>query len=138
MVKNRKSVEKFIAENASLLTVAEMSRRTHVSASTINRILRKKKIIKRKIYSKTCNGPLYNPNKPTETTYMLVCRYNYEGLSIPEIANTLNRKIEEIDRILSECIKMNVYWKYNYFGRSDEEKENIREKERAKKSKALA
>lgn len=138
MVKNRKAVEKFITENASLMTVAEMSRRTHVSASTINRILRKKKIIKRKIYAKTCNGPNYNPNKPTETTYMLVCRYNYEGLSIPEIANVLNRKTEEIDRILSECIEMNVYWKYNYYGRTEEEKENIHKKESLKKSKALA
>lgn len=138
MVKNRKAIEKFITENASLLTVAEMSRRTRISASTINRILRKKKIIKRKIYSKTCNGLHFNPNKPTATTYMLVCRYNYDGLSIPEIANTLNRKIEEIDQILSECIEMDVYWKYNYYGRSDEEKEKIREKESFKKNKALA
>lgn len=135
MVKNRKAVEKFVKENASLLTVAEMSRRMKVSTSTINRILHKKRITKRKIFSKTRNGPQFNPNKPTETTHMLVCRYNYEGLSIPEIANTLNRKIEEIDRILSECIEMDVYWKYNYFGRSDEEKEKIRKKERSAKRK---
>ncbi|MBR5586530.1 MAG: hypothetical protein IKW02_01075 [Clostridia bacterium] len=58
-----------------------------------------------------------NPNPITHTTCMLVCRYYYEGSSIANIAFTLGRSKQQINEILSECMKNGNYIKYNLFGR---------------------
>ena len=58
-----------------------------------------------------------NPNPITHTTHMLVCRYYYEGSSIANIAFTLGRSKEQINEILSECMKNGNYIKYNLYGR---------------------
>ena len=58
-----------------------------------------------------------NPNPITYTTHMLICRYFYEGSSISNIACTLGRSNDEINRILTECMENGNYIKYNLYGR---------------------
>ena len=63
-----------------------------------------------------------NPNPVTETTHMLICRYDYEKVSKQEISRQLGRTEEEINRILADCRANGNYELYNKFGRYHYEK----------------
>lgn len=63
------------------------------------------------------------PNPVTETTHMLVCRYDYDGMSKFEISRLLGRTEAELDDILTECMNSGNYEKYNRYGRYHYEKE---------------
>lgn len=63
-----------------------------------------------------------NLNPVTETTHMLICRYDYEKMSGQEISRLLGRTEEDINRILADCRANGNYEKYNRYGRYHYEK----------------
>lgn len=58
-------------------------------------------------------GGAENPNPITQTTFMLVCRYYYNGDSINKISYFLMRPKEVISKILDEAMKSGYYYKIN-------------------------
>ena len=51
----------------------------------------------------------HNPNPVTETTQLLVCTSHYEGDDMRMIADMLNRPMEQIEKILSDCMESGYY-----------------------------
>nr|DAL74219.1 MAG TPA: helix-turn-helix domain protein [Caudoviricetes sp.] len=66
-----------------------------------------------------------NLNPVTETTHMLICRYDYEKVSKQEISRQLGRTEAEIDNILAECRANGNYERYNRYGRHCYEKKAL-------------
>ncbi len=58
-----------------------------------------------------------NPNPITSTTRMLICRYAYNGDSVPTICCMLGRSPEQVKKVLSECLANGDYIRYNLYGR---------------------
>lgn len=119
----------YIKRNCDVYTVSRMSKNIGLSVSTVNRILRDLGINKRKTYTQGRGGK-YNPNPVTLTTYMLVCRYHFEGSGINVIAHMLNRPPAVIEQILDECKRNGNYDKYNKFGRTEKMFYDIKNKNR--------
>lgn len=105
------------------IPLAEISEHLQLCVSTVRKIARNMQLVISKEQMKRLRARAHtkklNPNPVTETTYMLICRYDFEKMGINHICRLLGRSPETVQAILTECKANGNYQRYNRYGKSD-------------------
>ena len=111
----------FLKQNYAFMTIPQLEEAMGISEYRIRNLaksLRLKKTEKqRRLLRGRRGGWVQNPNPVTATTWMLVCRYDYEGLSRQEICRELGRSTREVEDILKHSRANGNYRRVNRYGR---------------------